>query len=235
MEKINIYTDGACSGNPGRGGWAYVILTDTLGIKTGSKGFRRTTNNRMEIKAVTEALRDTKTLIEDINRRDTDIKVTVFSDSQLVVNTMTQGWSRKTNADLWKELDEAIDVLGLPVAFQKVKGHDVNPFNNEADRLAVEASGNPTEVDIVYEGIAGQPTQFEGISIPEEPRIGDIVLKGHDTPENRSVEVHLSNGTVVRITGLYGGFEQYNCTRAEAAVTLDIARRLTGWLNGKGL
>ena len=127
---ITIYTDGACLGNPGPGGWGAVIIGD---------GPRRvihgndpdTTNNRMEIKAVVEALQSIPSKSE----------VTVYSDSSYVINTMTKNWKRKKNNDMWDLLDK--EVLIRKVNWEWVKGHAGDPLNEEADRLAHgEATAN---------------------------------------------------------------------------------------------
>ena len=230
MKKFEMYTDGACSGNPGRGGWSAIAFNeDGDNIMQQSGGYRLTTNNRMEILAVAEGL---KRLREQC--RDTDIKVTVYSDSQLVVNTMTLGWSRKTNSDLWKQLDESLELYNDGViTFVKVKGHSSNPKNNLADQVAVAASQpiNAVQVDSYYEKIAKEAD----ISLEGEPIIKEVRLIGFDTPDKREVKVNLSNGTTVSILPLYGGFQQTGCTQAESAITVDIANRFCGWLNGKKL
>ena len=230
MKKFEIYTDGACSGNPGRGGWSAIAFNeDGDNIMQQSGGYRLTTNNRMEILAVAEGLRRLREQC-----RDTDIKVTVYSDSQLVVNTMTLGWSRKTNSDLWKQLDESLELYnGGVITFIKVKGHSTNPKNDLADQVAVAASQpiNAVQVDSYYEGIA----KGAGICQEGEPVIKEVRLVGFDTPDKREVKINLSNGTTVSILPLYGGFQQTGCTQAEAAVTVDIANRFCGWLNGKKL
>ena len=127
---ITIYTDGACLGNPGPGGWGAVIIGD---------GPRRvlhgndpdTTNNRMEIKAVVQAL-------QNIPLRS---DVTIYSDSSYVINTMTKNWKRKKNNDMWDLLDKEVSIRN--VGWEWVKGHAGDPLNEEADRLAHgEATGN---------------------------------------------------------------------------------------------
>lgn len=125
---LKIYTDGACSGNPGPGGWAFVIPS----LKAENSGyFLDTTNNRMEITAVIEAL--------DYLARETSYsKIEIITDSQYVVNTMTLGWQRKKNLDLWKELDELVDLFEL-VKWTWVKGHSEDKHNQRCDELAVEA------------------------------------------------------------------------------------------------
>ena len=126
---ITIYTDGACLGNPGPGGWGAVITGD--GIKRSVHGSNpHTTNNRMEIMAVVEGLRN----ISDKS------EVAVFSDSTYVINTMTKNWKRNKNKDLWDLLDQ--EVTSRAVSWHWVKGHSGDPLNEEADRLAYgEATG----------------------------------------------------------------------------------------------
>ncbi len=243
--KIHIYTDGACSGNPGPGGTGYVIIIDGIHVSQGASGYKKTTNNRMEILAVSEALKKAKKIFDEFSRkRDTDVKVTVFSDSQLVIQTMAGGWARKTNKDLWKRLDNTIAETGFDVTFSKVKGHADNTYNNLADELAVDASKNPTWPDKVYEQIAKEKDihvvpigksfdSFESTLFNEEPRITSIRFNGEDTPSNREIEVALTNGTILRILPLYEGFQCVDCTKKESSLVTDIAFKYNGWLQGK--
>ena len=221
--KIDLYTDGACSGNPGRGGWAAVAFNEAGdNIMQCSEGYRFTTNNRMEIMAVAKGLRKLR------EQSDKITEVTVYSDSQLVVNTMNQGWAKKTNEDLWDRIENAMELL-----FDKVKGHGNDKRNNLADQIAVAASQpiNAVQVDKYYENIAKRA----GICREGEPIIKEVRLIGFDTPDKREVEVDLSNGTTVSILPLYGGFQQTGCTQAESAVTVDIANHFCEWLNGGAL
>jgi len=120
--SINIYTDGACRGNPGRGGWAAVVVG---GGKRVIHGFEdSTTNNRMEILAAIKGLEIT----------EKESMVTVYSDSQYLVNTMVKGWKRKANLDLWTRLDEISK--DRDVSWAWVKGHSGDPLNEEADHWA---------------------------------------------------------------------------------------------------
>ncbi len=159
MKEITIYTDGACSGNPGRGGCAGIIIDGSTGqvMHTIEKGYRRTTNNRMEIMAVVESLEELRKHIT-FDSRDTDIKVTVCSDSQLVVNTMNKDWAKKANTDLWLQLEKAVAMFPAgSVSFVKVKGHLDNKWNIEADKHAVRASRQPAQkllTDRYYETIS---------------------------------------------------------------------------------
>ena len=126
---IEIYTDGACSGNPGKGGWGAVILRDGQ-TREISGGESQTTNNRMEMTAVIEGLASVPS----------GAQVTVFSDSQYVVNTMTKNWKRRKNQDLWAKLDR--ETAARNVSWQWIRGHAGHPMNERADRLATQQS-NP--------------------------------------------------------------------------------------------
>jgi ribonuclease HI len=124
---ILVYADGSCLGNPGPGGWGVVILQKG-GARDYSGGDPNTTNNRMEITAVIEALR----------RVPGGSRVIVRTDSQYVINTINAHWKRKANVDLWQELDA--DIARHTVRFEWVKGHAGHPMNERADRLALEAA-----------------------------------------------------------------------------------------------
>ncbi len=140
MEDITIYTDGACSGNPGPGGWASILMFKD-NKKEISGGQKNTTNNIMEITAVIEGLKALKY----------PCNVNLYSDSAYVVNAFTQGWiynwiknNWKTasgdsvkNKELWQELYSLTKIH--KVNFIKVKGHSDNEFNNRCDELAREA------------------------------------------------------------------------------------------------
>ena len=137
MEEITIYTDGACSGNPGPGGWGAILMFgDTK--KEISGGLDNTTNNVMELTAVIESLKILKR----------PCKVDLYSDSAYVVNAFLQkwiyGWIKKNwktagndpvkNKELWQELYGLTKIHD--VTFHKVKGHADNEFNNRCDELA---------------------------------------------------------------------------------------------------
>ena len=138
INEVTIYTDGACSGNPGPGGWAAILMAGGA-KKELSGGERDTTNNRMELMAVIEGLAALKR----------PCKVDIYSDSAYVVNAFSQNWIEKwirngwknsakaevANSDLWKRLLELTSIH--QVTFHKVKGHADNEFNNRCDELAV--------------------------------------------------------------------------------------------------
>lgn len=136
-KKVTIYTDGACSGNPGKGGWGAILIYCDV-VKELSGGEDNTTNNRMELKAVIEALKALKSPCD----------VEIYSDSAYVVNAFTQKWidnwiknnwktaDKKSvkNVDLWQELLVLIKTHN--VTFKKVKGHSDNELNERCDKLA---------------------------------------------------------------------------------------------------
>lgn len=140
MENVTIYTDGACSGNPGPGGWGAILMADAS-KKEISGGKKDTTNNVMELTAVIEALKLLKR----------PCKVDLYSDSAYVVNAFLQnwisGWIKKgwknsskedvKNKELWQELIDLTKVHD--VTFHKVKGHSDNEYNNRCDELARNA------------------------------------------------------------------------------------------------
>ncbi|MEX0772700.1 MAG: ribonuclease HI [Balneolales bacterium] len=138
---VSIYTDGACRGNPGPGGWA-ALLESNGKKKELSGGEKRTTNNRMEMRAIIEGLRS-------LNKPCT---VNIYSDSALIINTFNKGWivnwQRRNwkkadkkpveNKDLWQEMLSVMD--NHTVNWVKVKGHSTDIRNNLVDELAVKES-----------------------------------------------------------------------------------------------
>lgn len=137
MKEVTIYTDGACSGNPGKGGWGAVLIFGT--IEKEICGFQEsTTNNRMELTAC----------VESLGRLKEPCKVNLFSDSAYVVNAFNNGWienwqknnwknSKKEevlNKDLWLKLIELS--TKHQVTFNKVKGHAGDKYNEICDKLA---------------------------------------------------------------------------------------------------
>ncbi len=142
MKKVQIYTDGACSGNPGPGGYG-VILQYGNKRKELSKGYKNTTNNRMELMAIIAGLSALKEPCE----------VDLYTDSQYIVNAVTKGWAERwqkngwkrnkkekaKNPDLWQQI---LDLLKKhKVTFHWVRGHAGHPENERCDQLAVGAAG----------------------------------------------------------------------------------------------
>ena len=139
QNKVHIYTDGACSGNPGNGGYGIVMeWVDKPYKKEFSAGYRLTTNNRMELLAVIVAIEMLKT---------DNVDVTVYSDSKYVVDSVEKkwvfGWQKKgfkdkKNVDLWKRFLNIFPKHNIK--FIWIKGHNDHPQNERCDRLAVAAS-----------------------------------------------------------------------------------------------
>jgi ribonuclease HI len=146
MDKVTIYTDGACSGNPGPGGWAAILITGNQEKEICGHD-PQTTNNRMELTAAIEALRALKR----------PCQVTIYSDSNYLIQCFNQGWmdawksrgwkrmERKgkreilkpvLNVELWQELDRLMQIH--QVTWEKVKGHAGDEYNERVDQLAVE-------------------------------------------------------------------------------------------------
>ena len=139
QNKVHIYTDGACSGNPGNGGYGIVMeWVDKPYKKEFSAGYRLTTNNRMELLAVIVAIEMLKT---------DNVDVTVYSDSKYVVDAVEKkwvfGWQKKgfkdkKNVDLWNRFLKIFPKHNIK--FIWIKGHNDHPQNERCDRLAVAAS-----------------------------------------------------------------------------------------------
>ena len=141
MKEVTIYTDGACSGNPGPGGWGAILMYGAH-KKEISGGERATTNNRMELMAVIAAL----SLLKE------SCVVELYSDSKYVIDALEKGWARgwkkrgwvksdkkpALNPDLWEKLLALADRHQLH--YHWVKGHASNPYNNRCDELAVAES-----------------------------------------------------------------------------------------------
>ena len=149
QEKIFVYTDGSSRGNPGPGGFGVILSFGKKRMEL-SQGFRRTTNNRMELLAVIAALEHIK------NKK---YKVVIHSDSKYVIDSITKGWvfswvkkgfKDKKNQDLWKRYLALHPQFDLE--FVWVKGHAGHPENERCDELAVEAATKaPFEIDAWFE------------------------------------------------------------------------------------
>lgn len=128
---IKLYTDGACSPNPGLGGWGCCFyINDKIEKHCGY--LEDTTNNVMEITAVIRGLQEISKYTKEVE---------IYTDSQYVVNTMTKGWKRNKNIELWVELDSLLTKFNT-VNWVWVKGHASNLYNNMCDELAVNARLN---------------------------------------------------------------------------------------------
>ena len=155
LKKVEIYTDGACTGNPGKGGYGAVLIYNG-NEKRISKGFRKTTNNRMELMAAIEALK----LLKE------ECEVDLSSDSRYLTDAINQNWLSSwqkngwkkadkkpvLNRDLWEEL--LFHINKHKVTFIWVKGHNGNPYNEICDSMAVEAYNNSSDnIDKTYENL----------------------------------------------------------------------------------
>jgi ribonuclease HI len=178
MRKVMIYTDGACSGNPGPGGWSAILVCGS-NEKELSGGKTSTTNNEMELTAAVEALSALKS----------PCAVELYSDSAYLVNCMTQGWYRKwqrngwktaegnpvANRELWEQLIELTEKHD--VTFLKVKGHAGHEYNERCDQLAKAAVPKANSEDVIanmeYEIVAG---------------LRDAILKDQEDIPKESIE-----------------------------------------------
>lgn len=153
MKKVVLYSDGACSCNPGKGGWGSILEFNGT-RKEFYRGYRNSTNNRMELMGIIEPLRLLKEPCE----------ITIYTDSMYIVNSINKkwidgwvkrGWKRSdkepvANIDLWKLMLELLDVHQLN--FNWVRGHDEHEENERCDELAVAARQQSVlETDIEYE------------------------------------------------------------------------------------
>lgn len=133
--NIEIYTDGSCIGNPGPGGWGVLILSKEKTKLSGNNP--DTTNNRMEMTAIIKALEWVHENHAQKNHTQENIhalKITIYSDSNLLIQTLTKGWKRKKNIDLWAQIDKLRAWLNINWVW--VKAHDTNKYNNLVDKLA---------------------------------------------------------------------------------------------------
>ncbi len=156
LKQVEIYTDGACSGNPGAGGYG-VVLKYRGKRKELSGGFRKTTNNRMELLAAITGLKALKE----------PCRVTLYTDSQYIADAINNGWvyrwkkngwmrnkkEKALNADLWEELLKLLDFHRVEIKW--VRGHAGNPENERADFLATQALKKPNlPADTAYEKLS---------------------------------------------------------------------------------
>lgn len=191
---IEIYTDGACLGSPGPGGWAAIIASDA-GRQEVKGREEKTTSNRMEITAAIKGLAQTPPGSE----------VRIESDSQYLVYTMTKNWKRKANLDLWDELDRLVAERNVDWIW--IRGHSGHPGNERANRLANEMAG-------IVEGHP-RPTHFdlEGrvhmVDITEKPISERVaVARGTVTMKAATLELikrgEMKKGDVLAVAQLAG-------------------------------
>ena len=150
--KVRIYTDGACSENPGPGGWASIWVSDN-GIKVISGRNPKTTNNQMELTAVVVSLRRVRNFLTTLSNPWMSKEYEIYSDSAYVVNSINNNWIERwrlngwktskgdaiKNVELWMEclkLLSKIRQMGIKITFIKVKGHSGDTLNEYADEIA---------------------------------------------------------------------------------------------------
>lgn len=198
---IEIYTDGACLGNPGPGGWAAIVVEDGK-KRTIKGGDENTTNNRMEILAV----------VNGLAALPASVTVAVYSDSQYVVNTMTRNWKRNANKDLWAGLDA--EAGKRDVKWNWIRGHSGHPMNEEADRAAVGeakkfAGDAPLTEGLTHVDEHGTARMVDVGGKPDTDRIA--VARGSVSMKPETLALIKSNGFekgdvlgVARIAGIMG-------------------------------
>lgn len=157
---MTIATDGACSGNPGPGGWGYVAYVNQVEVRKKYGSDVATTNNRMELQAVINGLK--YAVLAKLTDLDSVYDLTVLSDSSYVVNSITAGWleawtangyvkkdkSKVKNSDLFKQLHFVLSLARIcckEVTFLHIKGHNGDIMNETADSLAVKGRNEATE------------------------------------------------------------------------------------------
>lgn len=134
LTKLICFTDGACRVSTGDGGVGVVFTDGEKVIHQFNKHFSKVTNNQMEIMAIIYALHSISSPMKSI---------TIISDSQYALGCITKGWTRKKNQKYWQLFDKVYGkakILCSDIKFEWTKGHDIDEFNNLADKLAVEAS-----------------------------------------------------------------------------------------------
>jgi len=190
---IRVYTDGACIGNPGPGGWAAIIV-DGRKRKEISGREKSTTNNRMELMAAIKGLAETPPGSE----------VTIESDSQYLVYTMTRNWKRKANHDLWGQLDRL--TAERTVTWSWMRGHVGHPENERADSLANRAAGirkgNPT------------PTHFDS-----DGRVRMVDITGKAATER----VATAKGTVIMKSSTLEAIQRGETKKGDVLATAKLA------------
>ena len=217
---FSVYTDGACIGNPGPGGWAAIVIRNGRQDQLVG-GEPKTTNNRMEIMAA----------IRGIEAAPPGSEVNVCSDSEYVIKTMTRGWKRKVNNDLWDQLDDA--VATRKVTWEWVRGHSGHPQNELADQLARDEAraqsgsrgrkskrAGPARKNVVNAGLshldsAGKARMVDVGSKPDTERVAEARGNVSMNPETLQLieEGGFEKGDVIaiaRVAGVMGAKQTSN-------------------------
>ena len=247
---IEIYTDGACLGNPGPGGWAAIIV-DGDKKRAVHGGHKNTTNNRMEILAV----------VEGLNQIPKSEPVSVYSDSQYVINTMTRGWKRNANTDLWARMDAVVS--GRKLSWNWVRGHSGHPLNEEVDKLAVKEAKSQANGSSPLEESSASEQKLTHVDDQGTARMVDVgakadtareaVARGRIVMQPATLALIESNGFekgdvlgVARVAGIMGGKKtseliplchplplsyigvEFELDQTESAVEITATARTTG-------
>lgn len=189
MKSVLIYGDGACSGNPGPGGWGSIVINNNEVIELGG-GDAQTTNNRMEMTAILASLNYCVSQAAKIDTKN----IQVYTDSVYVIRGITQwifGWKKRgwknaenqavSNQDIWIELDKTVQKVksaGFEIKWSFVKGHAGIPGNERCDEIAVAFSKN--DYIHLYKGSASEYS-FDVSQLPEERPLPEMKGKVADT------------------------------------------------------
>ncbi len=198
--KACLYTDGACSGNPGPGGWGYVYVDfQSKKIFEGAGCDSATTNNRMEMTAVIEGLKEA--------RSHQKKEILILTDSTYVIRGFTQwrfGWRKRnwttaegqpvSNRELWEEMEKV--AAGIKIEWRYVRGHQGTPGNERVDQMAVAFSQN--ESLFMYDGVSFDQYVFDVTLIPQGEPLPD--MKGSSSSKDKKPVFYVSyvNGVLTR-------------------------------------
>jgi ribonuclease HI len=202
-QRVVIFTDGACSGNPGPGGWGAVLVSPLGKVKELGGGDPKTTNNRMEMTAAIEALK----LLAKVKTLSTK-EIRLYTDSTYLIKGICEwirGWKKRgwkngegkdvSNRELWEALDEVIRANRFEIEWLYIPGHEGYPGNERCDVIAVSyAKGNPTPL---YDG----PRENYGLNLERVPAPFTPTTKGPGGPKpakGPAVYLSLVNGEVFR-------------------------------------
>lgn len=238
--SIVIYGDGACSGNPGPGGWGSIVIFDGKTVKELGGGDGATTNNRMEMSAVIAALNYSHTLLQESGASSANIQI--FTDSVYVIRGITQwihGWKRRgwknaenqdvSNRDLWIELDRAVSGIkngvGANLEWNFVKGHSGIAGNERCDEIAVAFSKN-SYVDLYHGSASGYV--FDVTELPEKKPLPEMKKNGASGSGKPAWYLSYVNGVLSRhatwgeceavVKGRPAKFKKVTSEEEEAAV-----------------
>lgn len=208
--NVTVYCDGACSGNPGPGGWGSIVIIGDLVVELGG-GTPATTNNRMEMTAVSEALRY---CVKNYSKGDLEF-IQIFTDSVYTIRGITQwifGWKKRgwknaaneevSNQDIWIELDKVVSLvkskLDCEIRWNFVKGHSGVLGNERCDEIAVAFSKNQY-IDL-YKGTAASYV-FDVRALPEIRPLPDMKSKSdNNSPKPAAWYLSYINGVLLRHT-----------------------------------